>query len=359
MYQTLECPCGWQGSDAEAPDGNCPKCQGEELMDTTPMLADAEEILAEAEAREKEPPKLEGRGYIGGGHAGAILGVDPYRSQLKAYQQIVEPQPKRERSQRIEVGILLEDDILELYDQERRPLEWLRRGGDFEQEPLIHPVHKFIQGHPDGLVRFREGLVIPEAKTANERMRKLWEGQPPETYIAQGCLYLELVPEAIRVDFAVLWGDFSFEVISVHRDNELIAMVIEGLVAFYRDHIEPRIPPPPRTEEDLLALFPREKGDMRDATEDSIKLVQEINTRDASVKVLSEERDALALAVKLLVGPAPGIRLDNGKPLVTWKKAKDADVFDAKRFQEDHPELWDAYQTKRPGGRVFLPKKVG
>ena len=45
-----------------------------------------------------------------------------------------------------------------------------------------------------------------------------------------------------------------------------------------------------------------------------------------------------------------------GKTLATWKSNSDRLTFDAKRFEEEHPELYKQYLTALKGSRPFIIK---
>ena len=57
------------------------------------------------------------------------------------------------------------------------------------------------------------------------------------------------------------------------------------------------------------------------------------------------ELDAAASALKLAIGDAEGIDADSGR--VTWQRGT-AQSFDRRRFDAEHPGLYESYCTQKP-----------
>ena len=190
---------------------------------------------------------------IGGSDAGAILGVDSYRSALAIYEVKVgirEPDPPNAAMKR---GTFLEPIARKLYTEltGRR----VRRTGQ-----RVHPIHTFMLCNVDGLIhRDTKGPGVLELKCPGVwAFAKVKREGLPLAYIAQ--MQHNLVVTGYEWgSFALfnadLWELIHFDIVA---DRELQQALILKEEEFWKQHVEPKIPPvvspaPPSEIEERLA----------------------------------------------------------------------------------------------------------
>lgn len=139
----------------------------------------------------------------------------------------------------------------------------------------------------------------------------------------------------------------------IERDDEIIAGIRAREVAFWHDHVEPRLPPPPANADDVLALFARDSGAVIEATDDIAKRLGDLRVRKQRLKDLEEQVEADADAVKVFMGGAATICID-GRPAATWK-SQDSRRFNQRAFEAAHPALLEQFKHTTTS-RVFRVK---
>jgi len=297
--------------------------------------------------------------YIGGSDEAALLGVSPWRTPLDVFLEKTGDATPFEGNDATYWGTRLEDVVAEEYA--RRTGNKVRR----RNAVLVHPEHDFLRANLDREIVGQKRIL--ECKTAGLRSADSWgedgTDQVPDYYLPQVAHYMA-VTGATGADVAVLIGGQDFRIYHVERDLELERLVLERAVQFWHDHVVPRVPPPPMSAQDVVRLFPSDDGNTVDATPEVAAAVQRLAEVRAQIKALQGDKDDpapgteafLANEVKTFLGSAAVLRGPNGKPMATWKAAKDATRFDAKRFAAEHPDLFQQYQTTVAGARRFLLK---
>lgn len=182
---------------------------------------------------------------IGGTDAAAIIG-EGYdgRGPLDVYIEktsdaIDEPAPGSDLALILERGRELEPNVAARYEREtgRRLVA---------VAPAVHRDFEFLLGSADRAVEGGPDDIVVELKTAAapafQRMKL--DGLPKRYWIQ-----LQHYMEVYDVDFGsfgVLQPDsWKFLRFDVKRDREFGALLVERLVAFWNNHVVPRIPPAP------------------------------------------------------------------------------------------------------------------
>jgi hypothetical protein len=71
-----------------------------------------------------------------------------------------------------------------------------------------------------------------------------------------------------------------------------------------------------------------------------------------------EAEEKLKFQILSQLGEADTLVDSGGKVLLTWKKSKDGERFDAKALKAALPEVWKQFAVPKTGSRVFLIKDV-
>lgn len=282
---------------------------------------------------------------IGGSDAAAVVGLSPWRTALEVYLDKI-GQGESSESPEMRRGTLLEPVVRQMYADETG------RTVHTPTSMFTNPRLPFALANLDGLA---SGEILLECKTS--RLRTGW-GEPgtaeiPLVYLCQvqHCL---MVAELPRADVAVLFGDFEFAIYPVDADAEFQSLLCEHEAAFW-ELVQKRIPPEPVNGEDIKRRWPRNIVAAIAASAQDLAVARVLADVKAGIKTLEAIKDQAEASLKASIKDAEGLHV-GGEPICTWKSAKGSARFDSKRFQAEHPELYEQYLTESAPSRRFLLK---
>lgn len=312
----------------------------------------------------------EREGRIFSTDAAAAIGVSNYRTpyQLWAEKIGLVTHDEEDKPWQI-IGSAVEPAIATLYTQRTG------RGVDLFKVTLTHDAHPWMGSHFDYISKTNDRLV--EIKFFDPRRRAEF-GDPGSADIPNDVLVQtihEMVVSSIPLcDVAVLFGNQAFEVFSVALEQKDADELIEREYQFMRYIIE-REPPPPMSDDDLKAMFPRSVEETITATEEIMQAVRESRMIGERMGGLAAAYEATNLAIKGFMGSNAKLVSPDGSVLATWRSAKDLAVIDwekvahgllerAARDQQELvglsgvlDELITTYTSNKPGSRRFLMKE--
>lgn len=173
---------------------------------------------------------------IGGSDAGAILGVNKYKTAFQVYLDKTEPIAEvEEQSEAAYFGDMFEENVAKEF--ERRTGKKVRR----DRRHFKHKDYPFMVANIDRRIVGENAIL--ECKTANQFLSKEWESDDiPASYLLQVQHYLA-VTNAEKGYIAVLLGGQKFLWKEVPRDEELINIMIQAEKKFWENHVIKNIPP--------------------------------------------------------------------------------------------------------------------
>lgn len=265
----------------------------------------------------------ERRSMIGGTDAARIFGFSPFGNEWDVAAEKKGLLPPTGSTERMELGLLLEDPIRRVYE---------RRTGHRVEKPLgaiRHPQHPFLGGHPDGLVAGR--LRGVEIKTVELHRAKEWSqaGEPqrvPKDYYVQAMHYLMVTGFEVW-DLAALFGVSKMRIYPVEANPSLMRTMKDRLVAWWQRYVEgpdmPPIEPSPAAREYLRARFPRETGPtIVAANEEQEEIVARWLEAKRHREQYEKEEERWKTKLKEQIGDATGMLTRSHS--ITWKKAADS-----------------------------------
>lgn len=306
---------------------------------------------------------------LGGSDIAAVLGLSPWRSAVDVYIDKTSDAPDAfEQSEPMYWGNVLEAVVADEYA--KRTEARVQR----VNQQLRHPNYPWAIGNidrailePGSRARFVNGRLLGahgllECKTASAYKLDDWiaadgSDATPVYYAAQGMWYLA-ISGLDWCDFAVLVGGQRFLTRRVERSNDAIFGMMEVAEEFWRKHVLERIPPEPRSAHDVVALFPRDDGDMIDASQraDVLARINDLRSVREAIAVRKQAEAELEEALKLDIGEHSGIVVD-GKPAVTWKAARDGKKLDWGLAFAELARLYDdARAQQQPTSQDVLAK---
>lgn len=275
---------------------------------------------------------------IGGSDAGAILGVNKWRTPFQVYmdktQEINEP---NEQSEAAYWGTELEDMVAREFS--KRTGKKVRR-----RNAILQSVeYPFMTANLDREIVGEKAFL--ECKTVNAFGAKDWESEEiPASYLVQVMHYLAVTGYE-KAYIAVLIGGQKFVYKEVARDEELIKMIIQSEKDFWENFIVKNVPPSldgsTAAEKYLKERYkdshPEVTVSLKSEYKDKIRSYFELKN---SIKELEAQAKKIENNIKLEfgeaeIGYAPNYEID-------WKSIT-SNKFDNKRFKKDHPELFKQY----------------
>jgi len=291
----------------------------------------------------------ERRKGIGGSDIAAIMGLSPWKTAFRVYQEKRGEIQDWSGNESTDWGQRLEPMIRQWYsDRTGRPVR-------VPEKILVSEKHPFLFASLDG---FTDDKRIVEIKTA--RSGKGW-GEPgtdeiPPYYTLQVQHYMIVTGFEVS-DIPVSISGAPPELYEVPADRELQEMIVEAAVAFWKQ-VEAGIPPEPTCYADAIARFGKSKAEgVIIASEDIVNDIVRLKGIKAMQEDLKTQEEELKGRVIMALGENGNVLSDpEGNVLVTWKMSKGRTYFDTKAFQEEHPKLYEQYLRNGEGSRRFLIK---
>ena len=286
--------------------------------------------------------QLEDRRHgIGGSDAGAVLGLNPYRTPLDVYREKTgeaDP-PDLDDVEAVRWGNLLEDTLAREYST--RTGHKVRR----RNRAVVHPELPFIRANLDRTVDGERKVL--EIKTAGYWARKDWgpagSDHVPDAYLAQ-VMHQMLATGYREADLCVLIGGQEFRIYHLGFDQELADLIVDKETWFWRECVEKRMPPPPTTFDDLKALYPTDDGGIEVATPEILDAIAELKQLKEQGKEVDQRQQALELAIKAQMGDAATLTDEAGNTLATWKTQQSTRL-DQKALKAEEPDTFERFQT--------------
>lgn len=320
------------------------------------------------------------RAGIGGSDVAAILGLSKWKSPLEIYESKTETaDPKEEQSQAAYFGSLLEDVVAREFAT-RTGMKIQRVNSQLvagEGSWMIANIDRaIVNPEISGTVRVLDEQrqaetgrmlstdCILECKTASSFVADQWgpsqeaevvsgkivtEHKIPIYYECQVQWYLGITGAQVCYVAALLGGQ-DYRIYAVPRNDTVIKALQDQCRAFWVNHVLAKVPPAPRTKEDVAKLFPADTGDMLEANNDAAADIGELRTLTGQIKSLQEQADVVKDRICAALGDASGFTIA-GEQACTYKTQKRT-TLDSTRLKRESPAIYQAY-AKTSEARVF------
>lgn len=299
---------------------------------------------------------------IGGSDAGAICGVNPYKTQYEVWLEKRGLAQSQDESEAMRWGLILEKPIFKEYERisgkKARQSEILWRHREFD----------YMIAHVDGLIVSddeTENVGVLEIKTAGEFAKKDW-GLPgsdiiPETYNLQVQHYMAVL-DLPYADVAALIGGRDFRIYHIERNEVIINYLIQREGELW-ELVKNGTPPPIDDSESaknfLAAIYPKDLVERVPPTPEITDAVELLLKQKEAKKAVEKSITGLENEIKSHMGEAGLMESDAWK--VTWKKNRDTAKVDWQQVAAElNPtkELIEKYTETKIGARVFIAKPV-
>ena len=283
---------------------------------------------------------------IGGSDAGAVCGLNPYRTAMQVYQDKIMDDLDEFDNEAMRQGREFEDYVarrfMEATGKKVRKANFMYY--DEDHPFMIADVDRMVVGENAGL----------ECKTASPYMAEKWEdGRIPLSYQIQ-CLHYMSVCNADAWYIAVLIYGREFKYYKIERDEEMIADLIRIEEDFWENHVvKGKLPAPDGSElaDSVIAeYFKKSKAETIALTGFDEKLNQRQKLAE-QIETMTTKKRQIEQELKLYLGEAE--RAENGRYRVSWKSVSSQRI-DEKRLREERPEVYEEYQKTSRYRRLLI-----
>lgn len=273
---------------------------------------------------------------IGGSDAGAVCGLNPYRTTIQVYYDKTSEEIEETDNEAMRQGRELEEYVARRFCEASG--KKVRRANAMfydEKNPfMLADVDRMIVGENAGL----------ECKTASPYMAEQWkDGSIPISYQIQ-CYHYMAVCRADAWYIAVLIYGREFKYYRIERDDEVIENLIRIEKEFWNGNVIPRVMPDPDGSKTAdLAIAER----FKDAQSNTILLSgfdERLRRRQELLTVMEhmeKEKRQIEQELKLYLGDAE--TAENEHYRVSWKNVS-RNSLDEKRLKEEEPEIYEKYR---------------
>jgi putative phage-type endonuclease len=295
---------------------------------------------------------------IGGSDAGAIVGVNPYKSALAVYMEktgmiesSIEETPAMHWGNRLEA--LVADEYAETSGAK------LQMAGQ-----MVHSNIDFLRGLPDFIGKRNGDVFGVEVKTSGYYSKHLWgesgTDQIPDSYIMQVQHYMGIDNLAFY-DVPVLIAGQDFRVFRIHNNSDLIKRLQEIEINFWENHVLAGNPPAPddskASREYLKKLYPQDTGEIIESEVPSNIIMDITGLAVVKKEIAAKETLELQYTNNIQAYMADRSAIIGGGYKISWKKDKDGLATDYKAIvAELNPDktIIDKYSKTKNGSRRFL-----
>lgn len=291
---------------------------------------------------------------IGGSDAGAIAGMNPWRSAIDVFMDKTNPEvtPQEERMP-MKVGRYLEDLVARLWMEETG--KTVRNNNHI----LQHDDYPFMLANIDREVVGEKAIL--ECKTTSAFNQEQWKDDNiPQQYVIQ-CLHYLAVTGYDRCYLACLVGNHGFVTRVIERDEDAINALIAIEKDFWYFHVvQEKMPAPDGSDtagDAIKTIYAEGDPDIEevDLTDDfNDHILDRVDEIDGLIDALNTEKAEIVQNIQLAMKEAETAKIGGRK--VTWKTYKGRKSFDSKRFKADHKDLYEEYITI---GKPYRTFKIG
>lgn len=276
------------------------------------------------------------KGGIGGSDAGAVCGLNPYRTAMAVYQDKVTDEIEEIDNEAMREGRDFEDYVANRFT-EATGKKVRRMNAMFydENNPfMLADIDRMVVGENAGL----------ECKTASPFMADKWKnGKIPLSYQIQ-CFHYMSVCNADAWYIAVLIYGREFLYHKIERDEGVIQDLIRIEKEFWEEHVIPKVLPTPdgsKTADKVLAEYFKETGGKAlPLIGFDEKLERRMELQEVMDRIETEKRQ-IEQELKLYLGEAA--YAENEFYRVSWKPVCSSRL-DEKRLKEEQPEVYNRYK---------------
>lgn len=319
------------------------------------MSAVAEQINPEIAFREAR------RKYLGGSDISAVLGLSPWKTPAQLWADKTTPpvadakesnRGAKQRGKRWESVVA--EMLVERLEEDGHKVEIVNANKRYTDPQIEHFAAEIdFEVRLDG----EEEITNVELKTVHPFRLKEWgesgSDECPTHFTAQVMWGLGVTRRRKGI-LAPLFGADEIRAFPINADDTTIAWMRERGIAFWRDHVIPKVAPPPINTDDCDRLYRPGFGPALVADEDLTRLALRMRALDTESKARAAEWDEIEYRLKCAMRDATELVLANGKTAITWG-TRESKYLDQTALKEALPKIHREF-TRSRSSRAFQLK---
>lgn len=282
---------------------------------------------------------------IGASEMPAVMGIDPYKTALDVYLSKVQPigPAQHDATDYRRIGLLIEPVIAKLFAD--------KMGVTLKKAPPIswHPAISWMFASLDYQIELDDGKVEPVDCKNTSKSGEWGEEETDSVPVHIGVQMQQQmeVVDASKSHLAVLmWGN-QFSNYVVHRDDELIALMMEAGDAFWQ-MVEKRTPPEPDWTHPACAkavsrLYQSVEHRTVHLDDKILSVMKDFLKRKEDIKNAVEFNEALEARLKAAMGTADLAEFSDGSKMTRKLIERKEVVIPSSTYV-----MWRAYGPKKP-----------
>ena len=288
------------------------------------------------------------KSYLTGTDAGAVCGMNPYKSAMQVYLDKTGPEIEMTDNEAMRLGRDLEDYVAGRFAEATG--KKVRKSNAM----YVSDEHPFMMANVDRLVvGERAGL---ECKTASPYTADRWkDGNVPEWYYLQ-CQHYMKVLEMDRWYLAVLIFGKGFQYTCLERDETMLNDLVSIEKDFWENHVQAKVLPPPdgskNADELIRKYFHRKEGAVTRMTGMDEQITRR-NELAALIKKMQAEQKTIEQELKIYLGNAEAQTGLSDRYRVTWTEYETRRI-DTERLKKEQPEIYEDYSRVQKTSRLNI-----
>lgn len=283
---------------------------------------------------------------IGGSDAGAVCGLNPYRTAIQVYYDKTSDSIEKIDNEAMRQGRELEEYVARRF-REASGKRVRRANAIFydEKNPfMLADVDRMIVGENAGL----------ECKTASPYSEEKWrDDKIPLSYQLQ-CYHYMSVCNADAWYIAVLIYGRDFKYYRIERDDEVIGNLIRIEEEFWNEYVLKRVIPDPDGSKTADAAIAERFKESKSTTIPLTGFDERLERRQEILSLLEKietEKRQIDQELKLYLGDAE--IAENEHYRVSWKNFSRSSI-DEKRLKAEQPEIYEKYRRETTSRRFTV-----
>lgn len=283
---------------------------------------------------------------IGGSDAGAVCGLNPYRTAIQVYYDKTSDSIEEIDNEAMRQGRELEEYVAKRFCEASG--KRVRRANAMfydEKNPfMLADVDRMIVGENAGL----------ECKTASPYSEEKWrDDKIPLSYQLQ-CYHYMSVCNADAWYIAVLIYGRDFKYYRIERDDEVIGNLIRIEKEFWNEYVLKRVIPDPDGSKTADAAIAERFKESKSTTIPLTGFDERLERRQEILSLLEKietEKRQIDQELKLYLGDAE--IAENEHYRVSWKNFSRSSI-DEKRLKAEQPEIYEKYRRETTSRRFTV-----
>lgn len=283
---------------------------------------------------------------IGGSDAGAVCGLNPYRTAIQVYYDKTSDSIEDVDNEAVRQGRELEEYVARRFCEASG--KKVRRANvmyyDEKNSFMLADIDRMVVGENAGL----------ECKTASPYSEEKWRGDKiPLSYQLQ-CYHYMSVCNADAWYIAVLIYGRDFKYYRIERDDEVIENLIRIEKEFWNEYVLKQVIPDPDGSKTADVAIAERFKESKSITIPLTGFDERLERRQELLSLLEKietEKRQIDQELKLYLGDAE--IAENEYYRISWKNFSRSSI-DEKRLKAEQPEIYEKYRRETTSRRFTV-----